>query len=48
MAEISGIAHIQLCVSDMAVSIFEDPDGLRIEVNFVPGKGLLSESPNSA
>ena len=23
--------------------LFEDPDGIRIEVNFVPGKGLLSE-----
>lgn len=24
-------------------TLFEDPDGIRIEVNFVPGKGLLSE-----
>ena len=23
--------------------LFEDPDGIRIEVNFVPGKGLLAE-----
>ncbi len=21
--------------------LFEDPDGIRLEVNFVPGKGLL-------
>lgn len=25
--------------------LFEDPDGIRIEVNFVPGKGLFSEQP---
>lgn len=24
-------------------TLFEDPDGIRIEVNFVPGKGLLNE-----
>jgi len=24
-------------------TLFEDPDGIRIEVNFVPGKGLLPE-----
>jgi catechol 2,3-dioxygenase-like lactoylglutathione lyase family enzyme len=23
--------------------LFEDPDGIRLEVNFVPGKGLLVE-----
>ena len=23
--------------------LFEDPDGIRIEVNFVPGKGLLKD-----
>jgi len=23
--------------------LFEDPDGIRLEVNFVPGKGLLAE-----
>ncbi len=23
--------------------LFEDPDGIRLEVNFVPGKGLLKE-----
>jgi catechol 2,3-dioxygenase-like lactoylglutathione lyase family enzyme len=23
--------------------LFEDPDGIRIEMNFVPGKGLLTE-----
>jgi catechol 2,3-dioxygenase-like lactoylglutathione lyase family enzyme len=23
--------------------LFEDPDGIRLEVNFVPGKGLLTE-----
>jgi catechol 2,3-dioxygenase-like lactoylglutathione lyase family enzyme len=23
--------------------LFEDPDGIRLEMNFVPGKGLLSE-----
>lgn len=25
-------------------TLFEDPDGIRIEINFVPGKGLLNES----
>ncbi len=25
-------------------TLFEDPDGIRIEVNFVPGKGLLKDS----
>jgi len=25
--------------------LFEDPDGIRLEINFVPGKGLLSEAP---
>ncbi len=24
-------------------TLFEDPDGIRIEVNFVPGKGLLED-----
>ena len=24
-------------------TLFEDPDGIRIEINFVPGKGLLGE-----
>ena len=24
--------------------LFEDPDGIRLEVNFVPGKGLLEDS----
>ncbi len=24
--------------------LFEDPDGIRLEVNFVPGAGLLAES----
>lgn len=24
-------------------TLFEDPDGIRLEVNFVPGKGLLGE-----
>jgi predicted lactoylglutathione lyase len=28
-------------------TLFEDPDGIRIEVNFVPGKGLLNESLSS-
>jgi hypothetical protein len=23
--------------------LFEDPDGARIEVNYIPGKGLLSK-----
>ena len=23
--------------------LFEDPDGIRLEVNFVPGTGLLAE-----
>lgn len=26
-------------------TLFEDPDGIRLEVNFVPGKGLLGETP---
>lgn len=25
--------------------LFEDPDGIRLEVNFVPGKGLLADAP---
>jgi catechol 2,3-dioxygenase-like lactoylglutathione lyase family enzyme len=25
--------------------LFEDPDGIRLELNFVPGKGLLAEKP---
>jgi len=25
--------------------VFEDPDGIRLEVNFVPGKGLLVSDP---
>lgn len=25
--------------------LFEDPDGIRLEMNHVPGKGLLAESP---
>lgn len=47
MPGINGIAHIQLTVSNMARSVpfyFEDPDGIRIEANFVPGKGHLTES----
>ena len=24
--------------------LFEDPDGIRLEVNYVPGQGLLNES----
>jgi hypothetical protein len=24
-------------------TLFEDPNSIRIEINFVPGKGLLSE-----
>ena len=27
--------------------LFEDPDGIRIEVNHVPGKGLLAEATKS-
>ena len=23
--------------------LFEDPDGIRLEINFVPGRGLLKE-----
>src|SRR5690606_27149706 len=26
--------------------VFEDPDGIRLEVNFVPGAGLLAEPGN--
>jgi catechol 2,3-dioxygenase-like lactoylglutathione lyase family enzyme len=25
--------------------VFEDPDGIRLEVNFIPGKGLLATDP---
>ncbi len=25
--------------------LFEDPDGIRLEMNHVPGKGLLAEPP---
>jgi catechol 2,3-dioxygenase-like lactoylglutathione lyase family enzyme len=25
--------------------VFEDPDGIRLEVNFIPGKGLLAVDP---
>jgi catechol 2,3-dioxygenase-like lactoylglutathione lyase family enzyme len=28
--------------------LFEDPDGIRLEVNHVPGKGLLAEKPAGA
>lgn len=27
--------------------LFEDPDGIRLEINFVPGKGLLTEKGES-
>jgi catechol 2,3-dioxygenase-like lactoylglutathione lyase family enzyme len=27
--------------------LFEDPDGIRLEVNHVPGKGLLAEPPKA-
>lgn len=26
-------------------TLFEDPDGIRLEINFVPGRGLLQEPP---
>lgn len=29
-------------------TLFEDPDGIRLEVNFVPGKGLLGEAAASS
>ena len=25
--------------------LFEDPDGIRLEINHVPGKGLLADQP---
>src|SRR5687767_6017110 len=28
--------------------LFEDPDGIRLEVNHVPGKGLLADAPPPA
>ena len=27
--------------------LFEDPDGIRLELNFVPGRGLLAEPPSA-
>jgi catechol 2,3-dioxygenase-like lactoylglutathione lyase family enzyme len=27
--------------------LFEDPDGIRLEVNHIPGKGLLAEKPTA-
>ena len=27
--------------------VFEDPDGIRLEVNFIPGKGLLAATRRS-
>jgi catechol 2,3-dioxygenase-like lactoylglutathione lyase family enzyme len=27
--------------------LFEDPDGIRLEMNFVPGRGLLEERPSA-
>jgi catechol 2,3-dioxygenase-like lactoylglutathione lyase family enzyme len=27
--------------------LFEDPDGIRIEINHVPGKGLLAQDQGS-
>jgi catechol 2,3-dioxygenase-like lactoylglutathione lyase family enzyme len=27
--------------------LFEDPDGIRLECNHVPGKGLLTDQPSS-
>ena len=27
--------------------VFEDPDGIRLEINYVPGKGLLAEDRSS-
>jgi catechol 2,3-dioxygenase-like lactoylglutathione lyase family enzyme len=27
--------------------LFEDPDGVRLEVNYIPGKGLLADSSGS-
>jgi hypothetical protein len=51
--EINGVAHIQLTISDFEASkrfygalmgLFEDPDGIRLEVNHVPGKGNLDPS----
>ena len=32
----------EFCALDRAL-IFEDPDGIRVEVNFVPGKGHFGE-----
>ena len=32
----------EFCKFDRAM-IFEDPDGIRIEINFVPGRGLLKD-----
>ena len=50
MADINGIAHIQLTVIDTDSYapgyysiLFEDPDGIRIEINHVPSRGLLTE-----
>ena len=27
-------------------ALFEDPDGVRLEINYIPGKGLLAADPN--
>ncbi len=44
MANINGIAHLQLTVSwapGYHSVLFEDPDGIRTEANFVPRKRHL-------
>ena len=32
-----------MCIRDSYYVLFEDPDGIRFEVNFIPGAGLLKK-----
>ena len=42
LPDINGIARIQLSAPGYYSVLFEDPDGIRIEANHVPGQGLLA------
>jgi hypothetical protein len=42
--EVNGVAHVFRPWAPGYYSLsFLDPDGIRLEVNHVPGKGLLAE-----